>query len=483
MKLIYQQLLGFFLVIFTSVMVMGYVMFNYSTKEAYDQNYNRLEGYAVSLEQLAKTNNDDDLVLDAAFLDRLQVVMQGDDVTMRIFDAENQQVYPTVRPDWHLPPKILNKLKQGQTIKVKNDHEKTTARLSNSQPYTSVLKPWFRHGKLVGVIVIGSRVTSIEAILRQDKHDLLITLIVSSIVAFGFSILLSVYSSRKIRRLSQATKRVAAGNFEVHLPNDGHDEIDKLAGNFNEMVEALKKSNEEVTAQERRRDQFMADAAHEMRTPLTTINGILEGLQYNVIPEESKPKSIALMQRETKRLIRLVNENLDYEKIRNNQIMLVKTKFDARQVLTDLLTQMKQKAQEANDHLILDVPGSVQVYADHDRFTQMMVNLVQNALQFTQNGQIVISGRRLEHAAQFSVRDNGLGMTEEQQKYIFERFYKADPSRARSNTGESGLGLAIVLSLVRQHGGKISVKSELHKGSEFTITLYDQGFEQFVESK
>lgn len=214
MKLIYQQLLGFFLVIITSVMVMGYVMFNYSTREAYEQNYSRLVSYADSLEQLAKTNNNNDLELDAAFLDRLQVVMQGDDVTMRIFDANNQQVYPTVRPDWHLPNKIINKLKRGQTIKVRNDHDKRTARLSNSQPYTSVLRPWFRQGKFVGVIVIGSRVTSIEAILRQDKHDLLVTLIVSSIVAFCFSILLSVYSSRKIRRLSQATKRVAAGNLK-----------------------------------------------------------------------------------------------------------------------------------------------------------------------------------------------------------------------------------------------------------------------------
>ncbi len=482
MKLIYQQLLGFFLVIITSVMVMGYVMFNYSTKEAYEQNYARLSGYADSLEQLAETDNSNELVLDASFLDRVQVVMQGDEVTMRIFDANNQQVYPNVRP-WHLPKKLFNRLKKGETIKVKNDHEKNTARLSSSQPYTSVLKPWFRHKKLVGVIVIGSRLTNIENTLRQYKHDLLITLLVSSLVASAFAVLISVYTSRKIRRLSQATKRVAAGNFEVHLPNDGHDEIDDLAENFNEMVDALKKSNEEITAQERRRDQFMADAAHEMRTPLTTINGILEGLQYNVIPEEAKPKSIALMQRETKRLIRLVNENLDYEKIRSNQIMLVKTKFDSRQVLTDLLTQMKRKAEEANDQLILDLPDSVQVYADHDRFTQMMVNLVQNALQFTQDGKIVISGRRLEHAARFSVRDTGLGMTEEEQKYIFERFYKADPSRARSNTGESGLGLAIVLSLVRQHGGKISVKSKLHEGSEFTITLYDEGYEQFVESK
>lgn len=246
------------------------------------------------------------------------------------------------------------------------------------------------------------------------------------------------------------------------------------------MVRKLKKSNEEVKAQEERRDQFMADAAHEMRTPLTTINGILEGLQYDAIPEESKPKSIALMRRETKRLIRLVNKNLDYEKIRNNQIMLIKTNFDACKVLHDLQTQLEQNAKKANDQLILDVPAKLPIYADHDRFTQIMVNLIQNAIQFTHDGKITIKGRRLLHACELQVTDNGIGMSPEQTKYIFERFFKADPSRARLGTGESGLGLSIVSSLIKQHGGKISVKSNPQEGSTFTVIIYDKGYEQFV---
>ena len=186
------------------------------------------------------------------------------------------------------------------------------------------------------------------------------------------------------------------------------------------------------------------------------------------------------MRRETTRLIRLINENLDYEKIRNNQIMLIKTNFDAKKVLQDIVVQLQNNAEKAKDELILKAPSNLPIYADRDRFTQIIVNLVQNAIQFTHDGKITISAKRLEHACQIQVSDNGIGMSKEQIKYIFERFFKADPSRARLGTGESGLGLSIVSSLIKQHGGKITVDSTPKVGSTFIVTIYDKGFEQFV---
>lgn len=161
----------------------------------------------------------------------------------------------------------------------------------------------------------------------------------------------------------------------------------------------------------------------------------------------------------------------------------MKTKFNARKVLEDIKAQLQQNAEKANDKINLEVPEKLPIYADHDRFTQIMVNLVQNAIQFTKNGKIIISGRRLEHACEIKVMDNGIGMSKEQIKYIFERFFKVDPSRARLGAGESGLGLSIVSTLVKKHGGKILVESIPKKGSIFTVIIYDQGYEQFIESK
>lgn len=481
MKLIYQHMLGFLFVILTSVAIIGYAELDYMRNSVYEQNFARMDSYAKTIGELVTSEqNSTDAAFDNNFLNKLQFVLQGDYVNFRIYNSQNQQIYPAAGQQTKLSKRVFNMAKNGNEIRIRNNQ--TSSDLGPTKlAYTGVLVPWRdSNKKLIGIIWIGSTVRNVEKPLVTAKHNLINAFLVTLVVGLILSWILSYYSTNKIKKLSRATEKVAKGDFDVQIPHTGHDEIDQLADNFNHMVRKLKQSNEEVKAQEERRDQFMADAVHEMRTPLTTINGILEGLQYDAIPEESKPKSIDLMQHETKRLIRLVNENLDYEKIRNNQIMLIKADFNASPVLQDLKTQLTQNAEKANDELILNVPEKLPVYADRDRFTQIMVNLIQNAIQFTHDGKIEISGSRLEHAAVFKVKDNGIGMSPEQTKYIFERFFKADPSRARLGTGESGLGLSIVSSLVKQHGGKIEVKSQPHEGSSFIVTLYDKGYEQFI---
>lgn len=480
MKLIYQHMLSFLLIIIATVSIIGYAEINYVRNQAYEQNFERMESYGNTIGELAMTaGKGEKAVLNNTFLDQLQFVLSGNHVHFRVFTPDNNQVYPQTSESVRLPRAVFNSLKKGQEIRIKNNKVETHI-WQTKNAYSGVLMPWFSNHRLMGVIWIGSTVHNIERPIQMAKANLLNALIITLLVGVFLSFILSYYSTSKIKRLSKATDKVAAGDFDVQIKHKDHDEIDQLATNFNRMVRKLKKSNDEIKAQEKRRDQFMADAAHEMRTPLTTINGILEGLQYDAIPEESKPKSIALMRRETTRLIRLINENLDYEKIRNNQIMLIKTNFDAKKVLQDIVVQLQNNAEKAKDELILKAPSNLPIYADRDRFTQIIVNLVQNAIQFTHDGKITISAKRLEHACQIQVSDNGIGMSKEQIKYIFERFFKADPSRARLGTGESGLGLSIVSSLIKQHGGKITVDSTPKVGSTFIVTIYDKGFEQFV---
>jgi signal transduction histidine kinase len=180
------------------------------------------------------------------------------------------------------------------------------------------------------------------------------------------------------------------------------------------------------------------------------------------------------MQNETRRLIRLVNENLDYEKILTNQITIAIQKLNGTEILENVIEQLDKKAQEKNDQLILETIEPVDVYADYDRFVQVMVNVITNAIQFTEDGEIRIGITRGYMETIVTISDTGIGMSEEQVKNIWDRYYKADPSRKNTKYGESGLGLSIVDQLVKLHGGTIKVESKLDEGTTFTITFPDQ---------
>ncbi|WP_294920874.1 cell wall metabolism sensor histidine kinase WalK [uncultured Lactobacillus sp.] len=482
MKLIYQHMLSFLLIILTTVSIIGFSEINNTTQQSYEYNYRRMEDFAAALGTLATNDKKDGAaMLNPKFLNKLEFVLHSDRVYLSVFNAHGSQVYPQRNDKIKLTSHRLRQLKSGKKLRIKNNNEALSSLGYKKDACTGVLIPWKDKGKFIGAMWLGVRIAQVERPVRIAKQNLFNALVSAIIVGLVLSLVLSFYATNRIKKLSIATKKVTAGDFDVQTHYCGHDEISQLTDNFNQMVRTLKKSNQEVKEQEKRRDQFMADAAHEMRTPLTTINGILEGLQYDAIPDKAKPKSIALMSRETKRLIRLVNENLDYEKIRNNQINLVKTRFNARKTFDDVTMQLKQNAAKADDTIFITAPKNLPVYADKDRFTQIMVNLVQNAIQFTANGKIEISGYRIAHATVIMIKDNGIGMNQQQIKYAFERYFKADPSRSRSGKGEYGLGLSIVSSLIKQHGGKISVQSAINQGAEFTIILFDQGYEQYLE--
>lgn len=337
-----------------------------------------------------------------------------------------------------------------------------------------VIKPYFFNHRLVAVVSISTFSSTARQIYRQIKDKMVFAVMLALAIALLLSYLLARSLTKRIDKMKNATNEIAAGNYNVHLDVKGNDEIDNLSQNFNRMADSLQASQDEIQEQEERRQEFLADAAPEMRTPLTTINGLLEGLAYDVIPEQDRKHSIELMQHDTKRLIRLVNDNLNYEKIRTNQIKMDRKIFDASEVLKDIKDQLTPKAQEKGNTIKLHCPVPLRVYADHDRFVQIIFNIVQNAIQFTENGQINIGGERLPKGAQFTVQDTGIGMTEEQVKNIWQRFYKADRSRMNTKYGESGIGLSLVKQLVKLHHGRITVKSKLHHGTTFTIYFPDQ---------
>lgn len=481
MKLMYRLMLSFFTIIVTLMIIVSISFINVTNNSMYRNTWQQLKSYSDSLIQdsirynMATQNFEGfataSLNSNANLLTRQNVHFAIYDTTQRKIFASNGFAPTMSREDW-------KKLQKGQTVYTKLITPKINTRISNTTAprMTEVSRPYFYKGKMIAVVSIATFVSTIEQNMHQIKVNLIMALLIASLVTLAVSYFLARSITRRIGRLRMATHQIARGNYNVEVDEKGRDEVADLGRSFNQMTASLRASQQEIRRQEERRRQFMADAAHEMRTPLTTINGILEGLQYDAIPEEDKKHSIQLMQNDTRRLIRLVNDNLDYEKIRTNQIAMERKVFDAAAVLTNLREQLAKKATEKGNELQLAVTPNLRVYADYDRFVQIMFNIIQNAIQFTDNGVIKISGERQEHGSQFQIADNGIGMTKDQLDNIWERYYKADRSRMNTKYGESGLGLAIVHQLVHLHGGKIAVDSEYGKGTTFTLYFPDRDY-------
>lgn len=475
MKYLWQQMIAFGAVILMMIVLASVIFLQFTKQTLQETAYDQMINYAKSIEQNSIYNNDHEL---ERILPITQAVLSQQDVSFIYIDAQYEIKYPQdVAIDLSISKDLWEQLHSGKVIKIlqkfnlKEDQDVSVATvfyplMRSKADYTS---PAYR--EFDGVLVVLQPVSYIDASIEMLLKDFMKAAVFAIFVSLILSYLFARFQVGRINKMRRATKEIASGKFDVYVDSQTRDELGELAADFNQMAQSLKEYELEIKRQEERRKQFMADAAHEMRTPLTTINGLLEGLAYQAIPEDQQEKCIQLMQDETKRLIRLVNENLDYEKIRTNQISMHKYWFDATDTLRMIVGQLENKAEAEGNQLTLHQDQSVQVYADYDRFVQIIVNIVQNAIQFTEQGKIdlYLTWDDVQYGTCIQISDTGIGMTEDQMKNIWDRYYKVDPSRKNTKYGESGLGLAIVHQLVKLHQGTISVDSQLGEGTTFSL--------------
>lgn len=461
----YQQMLGFLSVIIMLLTISAVSIVLFARNTAIRGTENRLFAYAESIV---------DVNLESGQLSNFQSLLGNQGVTFFVFDDSGELVFPNLPGDneTRVVPEEENRLREGERVSLTTEQADL---YGNPRETAYVYLPYFtsNSGNYAGFVAVSAPVSQIERQMSELKQNLFNAFLISTIVAIIMSYVFARYQVKRVNGLRQAAHMVAEGDYNIRLEHKDRDEIDNLSQDFNKMIYALDMSRQEVDRQEERRKTFMQDAAHEMRTPLTTINGLLEGLEYDVIPESQRLRSIQLMRKETKRLIRLVNENLDYENIRSNRIILNKHNLPVSEILDEIKEQMESIAESSNNLLKIDSLENLSVYADYDRFKQILVNLIKNAIQFTDNGVIEVSGKKTETGTQILIEDNGIGMTEDQIKNIWDRYYKADVSRTNTKYGESGLGLSIVQQLVEMHQATIEVESEPNKGTKFKIEFPD----------
>ncbi|WP_314065276.1 HAMP domain-containing sensor histidine kinase [uncultured Vagococcus sp.] len=482
MRYLFQQMIAFWAIILTILIVVGVSFTQFTKRTILTNTYDQMQAYADSIQE---NSQEDPSMLNNSLL-LTELALKNQNINFFYINADKVVEYPSEKQGQEvnfISKQNWKKVKKGEGIST--SVEFTTS--NNKMHMAMVLKPLFVFNKATnesqfyGAIAVLQPTSNIENSMSGLTENLFKAFLISSIFSLIFSYMLAQFQVNRINRMKKAARQIAEGNFDVNLEVKSNDELDELATDFNRMAQALKESNEEIERQEDRRRQFMADAAHEMRTPLTTINGLLEGIAYNAIPKDQEEKCIQLMRNETTRLIRLVNENLDYEKIRTNQISMVIQKFSATDTLKQVVQQLQGKAEASGNQLSLTTEDDIEVYADYDRFVQIMVNIIQNAIQFTQDGEITVSVERGYLETTVKISDTGIGMTEEEVQNIWERYYKVDPSRKNTKYGESGLGLSIVHQLVKLHKGTISVESQKDVGTTFIVTFPDEEVRELIE--
>ncbi len=263
-----------------------------------------------------------------------------------------------------------------------------------------------------------------------------------------------------------ATDAIAHGDLSVRLSEENRGPMGGVAHRFNNMVAELERA-------EQQRRNMTADIAHELRTPLHIIQGNLEGMLDGVY--EPTAENITDTLDETRLLARLVNDLQTLSLAEAGQLPLHPTRFRLADLLTDATAGFESRAAAQNVALHVDIPDpSPEIEADYDRLSQVLVNLLTNALRHTpENGHITLRAKAIPEGVRLTVEDTGAGIPAEDLPYIFDRFWRGDKSRARTE-GSSGLGLAITKQLVLAHGGTISVESETGKGTMFKIELPEQ---------
>ncbi len=331
--------------------------------------------------------------------------------------------------------------------------------------------PWLATAKRLGesrwLVVTAPRPKLTVLALICD--DLFLPFFEAGAIAFLLS-LVAAYSLARwvgnpLQRMLNTARSFPTGK-QKHLPLEGPREVKDLTRAFNDMTSRVQSSQDSQR-------EFVANVSHELKTPLTSIQGFAQAiLDGTADTDESRKQAATIIYNEAGRMHRMVLDLLDLARLDAGTIEFQRAAVDINALLHTILEKFTPQAKKANILLSQEGEISQPILGDGDRLAQVFTNLVDNALKFTPaGGQVVIHANQGENKAEITVSDTGIGIPSEALPSIFDRFYQADSSRRGGEKHGAGLGLAIAREIVQAHGGTISVRSEPGKGSSFTVQL------------
>jgi two-component system phosphate regulon sensor histidine kinase PhoR len=322
-------------------------------------------------------------------------------------------------------------------------------------------------------IRVSVELTGVYKIMYEIRFKIALAAIFVLLLVIIASQVIARRLSNPIVEIGDMVKEIKAGNLEQKLPVRSQDEIGRLATLINEMTDRLRADIEQMKKLERVRSEFLGNVSHELRTPIFSLKGFLETLLEGAIDDKSVNRAfVEKAYHHANRLDGLLTDLIEISRIESGEMKMSFRYFDASAWLHQFVSEFADVAAKRKQKVVAEVPDvEILVLGDRERLRQALGNIIDNAIKYSSEGAMTIV--RLEQAERtvtISVTDSGSGIEEEHLSRIFERFYRVDKARSRE-VGGTGLGLAIVKHIVEAHGSKISVVSEMGKGTTFSFDL------------
>jgi signal transduction histidine kinase len=338
---------------------------------------------------------------------------------------------------------------------------------SSGERYLGIGQPIFDGGKLYGSVFVFSSVSGLDLSLQKVRQLLALSGVGAFFLALGFTYIVSKKLSSPLIQMEQATRRIAKGELETRVEIPSNDEVGSLAKAVNDLAIDLQRYRDT-------RSEFLANVSHELRTPMTYLEGYAKVLKNEMVDsEEEKKKYLDIIYQESIRLSHLIHDLFELSKMEEGKISLHQEWLDIPELIRNIVLKVEPKANQKGLVLEADMPDRIPLlFADGLRMEQVVMNLVDNAIRYTEQGEIRVKvlHQSGDHTLKVVIKDTGVGIPEGELSHVFERFYRVEKSRSRE-FGGTGLGLAIVKQLVELQDGTIRVESKVDQGTCFELTF------------
>ena len=333
-----------------------------------------------------------------------------------------------------------------------------------TQQYTAAV-PVIINRTVLGYVFASSPADAFVATVKDNFRIYLLAVLGALLLSFGIVWVITDRFVRPLRQMASATRRFAEGDFSVRVAVKGKDEVAELGDALNNMAVSL-------SSVEMMRRSFIANVSHELRTPMTSIAGFLDGMLDGTIPYEKQSHYMTIVSDEVKRLSRLVQSMLNLSRIDSGELKMNIARLNLTDVVCSVLVASEQRIEKKQLTITgIDDCQRLEVQGDYDLINQVLYNLLDNAIKFTNEGGCIdIRLRSADGRAYVTLRNTGDGIPADEMPRIFERFYKSDRSRGLDKNGV-GLGLYIVHTVIRLHGGEIGVRSVEGEFTEFSFWI------------